>query len=238
MTDSAYINDLTAMDYMLGYHRQGEADLYRTKWWDYRMLHPIEATEKFEEAYRHELKASRERVKSIEGSSYSRHLHYPHFLENSKQAITGMWNARRAVDAEGIPYRFYCRAAFRYAERRNYSFMPTPAQIVSTNIHVNDDLSMFDSVVEQWKEYQKKHFVCSEHKHYTNAAFTGTLSQCQHRSHILKHLTTVKNKEIAIAHYVYEKQLIQEELITKSFGSKGAALLRRAQDFVEEDEVA
>src|SRR5690554_2626742 len=108
---------------------QLEAGLYQTKWWDYRIMHPMEATYHFAQAYVQAVKAAVRKRIDLYVSINCKPLKDQDFLKCSRHVITGLWKARQEADRHGIPYDFWCSKAMKYAQDRDWRYLPKPTHL-------------------------------------------------------------------------------------------------------------
>lgn len=108
-----------------------EAELFRKKWFDYRFMHPVQATEMFmlfyKEAYSmiSKLRFDHEQGKyrcGVRGTTDK-------LFDKTKTVSGGFWKARQVADKHCIPYDFYCNHAMRYADSHCWTYMPKPNQL-------------------------------------------------------------------------------------------------------------
>lgn len=107
--------------------REGEADLIRSRWFDYSLMHPAEATYLYAHLYKEQTKAFCEAYIDARTSDAARAF-TPDDIFHSRD-ITGMWLARRCADALGVPYEFALRFASLRALNRTYRCFPRPNQL-------------------------------------------------------------------------------------------------------------
>lgn len=133
-----------------------EPDLYLTKWWDYRLLHPTQSTYLFADAYiaasrvyakrnldleygkvfkpypGKDLFAKKELLYTPTGKVKQKSGRDAYSPAASKTTISGLWRARQMADRYGIPYRFYCESAIEYTEKGIWHRLPSPSHLYST----------------------------------------------------------------------------------------------------------
>ena len=94
-----------------------EVELYRVKWWDYRFIHPTEATYAFANAYE---RAYRQlyavRYDKFEAQTV-KVFNNQDPLKDTTQTVLGLWTARQKADELGIRYDLYCHAGLNYSEQ-------------------------------------------------------------------------------------------------------------------------
>src|SRR5690606_39053709 len=97
-------------------------------------------------------RALRVRSDVYRAANYKGLKHDELFL-NAKATYTGMWKARQMADKHGIPYEFWCWQAMKYAEERNWAYMPKPQQLYSTKSHEKakpNDPSIVEYICRAW----------------------------------------------------------------------------------------
>lgn len=112
-------------------------------WFDYRVLHPVQATAIFMSAYResHSYVMSRRVDMTQTKLNGIRAL----ALADQPQTIrTGLWVARQHADSLCCPYEFYTLAILSFADKCNYSRLPLPGQLYAENFA--------EHVAESWRD--------------------------------------------------------------------------------------
>ncbi|WP_028449687.1 hypothetical protein [Chitinibacter tainanensis] len=126
--------------------RSVEAELYETKWFDYRFLHPVMATYWFNHcyimAYRQFFVRTRYDYKMAEVKMPLKDALDPF----ANKHTTSIVRARQQADRHGIPYDFFCNSIMRIAEEQCWERHPLPAQLYS------DDIG--EAMGEDWKKHQ------------------------------------------------------------------------------------
>lgn len=125
--------------------RGSEIELYSSKWFDYRGLHPVKATyffaHCFDVGYRRAYAATRdfETSKTIK----------PFMVDDPFRSgdIIGLWRARQTCDNIGVSYEFYVSHALKVCYEGGWRRIPRPNQIYSD--------AMIDEVVAAWESHCK-----------------------------------------------------------------------------------
>lgn len=108
-----------------------EAELMKTKWFDYRFMHFMEATYVFSRYYQDAYRAMYRKIVSHVGFKVG-FTGGDDFLNIAKTHRFGFFKAREMADAHGIPYWFYCNFAMKWSiEDRIWNMPPKPNQIYS-----------------------------------------------------------------------------------------------------------
>lgn len=151
-------------------HRVGEAALMRSRWFDYRDMHPVSATYLFAHYYKQQT------LKFYEQSIDFRTLEdvrafAPDDIFMSRD-LTSMWLARRFADEHGIPYPFLMRFAHeRYFNRAQRQF-PRPNQLYGEEMEID--------TLAAWKEQLSRQLTYSRLPKFTMSEWRGTKDQAQH----------------------------------------------------------
>lgn len=151
-------------------HRDGEAALMNKRWFDYRGLHPVEATYLYAHFYKEQTIKFYESVIDIRTVENARAF-TPDDIFNSRD-LTSMWLARRCADEHGIPYPFVLRfAQDRFFNRTQRSF-PRPNQLYGEEFEMD--------LVLAWKEQIARQITYSTDPRYKVSAWKGAREQAQH----------------------------------------------------------
>lgn len=209
---------------------EGESALYNTKWWDYRFLHPMEATYLFAAEYVKAYTAVMRRRVDIKRVGNIRPLKNKDFLKCDQKVITGMWKARRYADACGIPYNFWCIQALVYAEVMNWNYMPKPFQLYVNNAKGEGFVTMVEFVLRSWDERQQSVVQHATHPFYVAPTSPMHPYQIAHARMLMKRVNAAAHKPALLWDLVYNKRLLPEGVVLKSFGKEsGGNLLQQAR---------
>lgn len=202
--------------------------MFQTKHWDYRVLHPIQATLEFAESYKRALKmAIRKRHDYYAGTNYSG-LSKPCLLDCSSRDITGMHKARQAADEHGIPYDFWCYRAMQYAMEIKMINLPRPNMMYSKNPRGFEKISMVDYILRAWAEANQTQLFASRHPYFTVEQYCSSRAQMEHQQYLIHKMRASRAKPAMIAKYVLEDKLVFPELVVKEFGE---AMMRQAKKY-------
>lgn len=129
-----------------------ESELFGTKFWDYRFLHPAQATQVFAEAYGAALKRAVSRRTDLWRGLMMKGMKTPLVYEQPERNITGFWKARQMADRIGCPYDFYCEQAMQFADKARMHFLPAPQQLYCQTVpeRLQGLPSMVEYIVERW----------------------------------------------------------------------------------------
>ncbi|PZR92082.1 MAG: hypothetical protein DI537_14750 [Stutzerimonas stutzeri] len=173
--------------------QQRDAQLYGSKWFDYRFMTPLQATalyiEEYGKAYRrlYAVEFDRDRsghiqVPTIEGViSVMKHGKRKWIekqdakkIESSMRAgkvdFNGFWNGRQVADFIGMPYGHYVSLALSFRLRRwKQGYMPR-----ATHLYQEYDV---ERIVERWGQMQQGEIFLAEHSAYMVQNYQGLKAQ-------------------------------------------------------------
>jgi len=190
--------------------RRPECALYSTKWFDYRFLHPFEATCLYIEQYG---RIFREKYAGHLDRKSANFVKVPkvadiidcHDDPQMKRTITGCWRGRQVADGLGIPYDVFIRLAIdermRFWRRK---YMPQSFQLYSPEV--------IEGVDQQWEIRRKGRLYYSTHENYRNERYVGTPAQNQHHEWLFEQAYDRKNPPSVIARFVEENLLPIEKV--------------------------
>lgn len=236
-----------------------EPDLYQTKWWDYRLLHPAQATYLFADAYTEAARAYAQRNIDLEygkvfkpypgrdlfskpqlmlrkdGTPRKEKGKDKYTKAPAKTTIAGMWKARQMSDRHGIPYRFYCDAAIEYTEKGIWHRLPGPQQLYSTKVSEAQadwrEESMVDFIVRRWKEYCQRTIVFSDNPYFHADRNTNAIDQVRHRANLMGQIKARPDPKLGLSHALYEKQVLIEAECIRFFGENMVEKAKRFSSY-------
>lgn len=108
-----------------------EAQLMTLKWYDYRFMSPMAATQLFGRLYRDQFKTSMARHFDRELARNVRGIDLEHLFTKSG-LLTSLWTARQHADRLGMRYQDYLSFCFDFATNRRRKRLPQPNQLYFT----------------------------------------------------------------------------------------------------------
>jgi len=173
-------NEHLAYLHLRGDWQPFEVSLYRSKWFDYRFMHHIEASQLFASAYRDAYKHAFASNVDTGRSEYVRGFPGQDLFDPKvpKTTLAGIMRARQHADAIGCPYDFYCHHAIKKATSWRRDYLPRPTQLYSGQIT--------EYVVEKWEEAQAARLYLPEDERYRNQAYVGAPAQNDCHEYLFK----------------------------------------------------
>lgn len=201
-----------------------EVGLMGSKWFDYRLMHPAEATWHYiaalEKAYRQRFAAEVDRARA----EFIRFVKPRDLLladprrrtdavteelwSKRKNDVAGAWYGRQVADAMGMPYEVFTSLALENRMRFwRQRYMPRPSHLYSMEI--------VEKVAEKWEEMQTARLYVAKHPSYAAAAYCGMPWQDDHHEWLFAQAGRRQNASAIIARFLNEELLPEEKLATR-----------------------
>jgi hypothetical protein len=197
-------------------HRTVEADLFASRWFDYRHLLPGQATYLFAEYYSILYRKAYETTVDVDSSADISPFSPRDIFESSE--LTSMWLGRQAADAVGCPYDFYLRVVFARSADRGWRNIPRPNQLYSEEV-VND-------VSLAWGQRCKDVLQLATDSRFTAETYVGHPDQDAYYEWLAQQVGKRERPEYALCTILFKKKII-----TPSFakGKFSTFFLRKAK---------
>ena len=179
---------------------KNESELYKTKWFDYRRMHPMSATYYMAHCYNkaysmfmalavdHGLRF----MKGFKGEDFLNHREGKSF-----------WKLRCKIDSLGIPYGFFLNHAMRYCFKRLWKKPPRPSQILH-------DAEMIEHVVGKWAEECAVHLQFPKDPWFNASSFEGSEHQVEAMRFIANLILSRSVKKYSLAASLYNDSMTIE----------------------------
>lgn len=125
-----------------------ERDVAQRKFYEYRFMSPLAATQHFAQLYSQKAKAFARMNQDIETAEKVRGMGYGLFSEPSA-SLTEFWNARIKADSMGVPYGLLIDFGFHFASRRTWRTAPRPGQLFGSKSSGDLWIEMFEAYAEE-----------------------------------------------------------------------------------------
>lgn len=210
-----------------------ESELFTTKHWDYRFLHPTQATQLFAHSYAQAKKHAVERRTDIWVGRNMKGMKEEIIFDQTTRAITGFWKGRQMADSLGIPYDFYCEHCMVFADIARWENLPTPVQTYSENVpeHLRTTdyaVSMVTYIANRWIDRMGTANAYATHRAYLLENYVGGPEQIAYREFLLDRIQESNYPEAVLASLMDKGQIGAEQVI-HAFPRSGASLVRRAE---------
>ena len=112
-----------------------EHELFQTKWFDYRGLHPTKATYLYAHLFKERYQRMYAKTNDVETAEFKQGFATEDFMLSSKQAITtGLWMGRQHADRLGIPYDKFIWYGMEARFEKLWTRIPNPCQMYSADL--------------------------------------------------------------------------------------------------------
>lgn len=190
-----------------------EPDLMQTKWFDYRRLHPLQATYFFlkcyEQAYRHFYR----RAVDYERAPYVRVIKETDFLQSREKR--SFWRLRQLCDMAGMPYDFFMDFALDRHHRMQYDgrvAIPRPAHLAA-----NEELITDAAIAWENRRASALQHACDPY--YRVANFKGEQHQIAHENFIIEQIKLRQVPRYTLKICLYDEDLLRVERAVEVFGA-------------------
>lgn len=125
-----------------------ERDIAHSKFYGYRFMSPLAATQHFAGLYSQKAKAFSRMNQDIETAAKVHGIGYNIFSKPSA-SLTELWNARIKADSMGVPYGLLIDFGFHFASRRTWRTAPRPGQLFGSKSSGDLWIEMFEAYAEE-----------------------------------------------------------------------------------------
>jgi len=159
-------------------HREGEADLMRSRWFDYADMHPVAATYLFAHLYNEQTR--RFYAACIDERTAADQVGFtPEDIFYSRD-LTAMWLARRCADKNGWPYDFVLEVAQKRFIDKLFHRFPRPNQLYSEEFELD--------LQDEWRARLARQLVYSRAPRFKAMNFTGQVVQARHANFVIEQI--------------------------------------------------
>lgn len=188
---------------------KGEAGLFKSKWFDYRDLHPVKATYLFANMYSRAYRRLMCRRVGIEKGQYHKGFRGQDIFMLRPGDYSGFWKARQMADQLGIPYDFYNNFVMRWATDNLWKRLPRPTMLYSEK--------MVDAIKAAWDDEMKAAIQVPQSERYLAENFEGHQDQYDFQFWLCGLIKKRPNPHFALATYMYMQPMLVEEVVNSQF---------------------
>lgn len=190
--------------------RKTESRLFNTKWFDYRRLHPLQATYYFVDCYKKRTKFFYERFVGQAIAQKTKGVKKADFLDGKE--ASSFWRLRQLVDSMGVEYVsfFQWMEAFfaSYPQKDNY--YPRPYRFFLK------DKELWLALRQDFYEAPEIHF--AKDPFFTPERFCGHAYQLEYEKYIVRKILTKQVRQADIlSSAMYRKNALRLEAALLSF---------------------
>lgn len=185
-----------------------EPELMETKWFDYRFLHPEEATRRFAETYVAAFRDAWVKYMDRDESGLKQALKNAE-MEQDGSERTALWTARQAADRLGIPYDFFCRSSIAACLDRGCKRPPRPNQLYGKLI--------LAQVKREWDELTAVRLAHAEDERYLAQNWTGHPAQQDHARWLAEQAAGRAHPQFVLRKVIHDRPMLPEDIARASF---------------------
>lgn len=189
-----------------------ERSLATTKWFDYRFLTPMAATQRFADIFREQYRNKYAQYFDLTESEYKRGIGADNVFENEAQIFTSLWKARQHADQLGMPYEHFISFTINHLMDRGYRQLPAVSQLYSEHALATAE--------EKWNEYKASiPLLPARDPRYLSEHYKGTPAQ---NSYITLQVSVAKSKpsilDLLLAGLCFDRKTLPIDIAVAEFG--------------------
>ena len=190
-----------------------ERELHHLKWFDYRFMTPLQATEQFrlefQKVYRLKFRKNVNSSKADKVTGVS--------AAYRKTEWTAFWRARQFADELGVPYKIFLWPAFEMLLESGWQRIPYINQLYGPK---NRD-RIVAAVAKHWAEYRTTQLCHSALPQYREESFLNLPAQIAHREWVLGEVRQVYGGHPwPIGSACFAQRTVPEEQVIAEFGKE------------------
>lgn len=190
--------------------RDREQALMKDKWFDYRPMHPTQATylfaHHFNRAYGNFMN-----VGYGKGGGFMASFKGKDFIQVREK--TSFWSLRQKVDELGVRYDFFCRKAMDWHLERGWRRPPRPCHVVN-----NNDMIVY--VMNAWAEECASKIQFAKSSRFTAAQHVGGEDQLAYEDFIVEQIKRKQHPKFALYSALYVHDAIRIETAMLHFSEE------------------
>ena len=188
-----------------------EAELMRTKWFDYRRMHPTKATYFLASCYAKAYGNAIAVMKDSQMGLYHKGFKGMDFMQ-TKEALS-FWRLRQSIDKLGIRYDFYLRKAMDWCIENGWRRPPRPSQLASNPDMVSD-------IMLAWEEECAARIQFCKDDRYKVRSFFGHADQIAYEQFIVQAIKQRPQPRYGLNSALYVEDAIRIETALTEFGER------------------
>lgn len=188
-------------------HREGEADLVRSRWFDCVKLHPVQATYLFAHHYQQQTRKFFETYIDSRTADTARGF-VPEDIFYSRD-LTSMWLARREADKIGLPYEFVMEIAMKVFVQKLFHRFPRPNQLYSEEFVMD--------LQDAWKERLQTSVQWSRNPYYSVPNWRADLMQVRHVAFVIEQIKRRPKPHVGLLARMFAERVLQPGLLGGRF---------------------
>jgi hypothetical protein len=198
-----------------------ETALMTSKWFDYRRLHPMQASYYFVHCYTQAFRNFYRKAINVEAAPFVRCVKEHDFLE-AREKLT-LWRLRQLCDRIGIRYDFF----LNYTLDRHYRMVAAGGKVYPPRpAHILNNESLIADAALAWEEWLSTSLQFAKDPFYRVSNFSDDRRQLDHEAFVVKQIKARRLKHFSIhaAMYVHDVMRIERAMLEFSAEDVNAAI--------------
>ena len=189
------------------FHRECEASLIASRWFDYSQLHPTQATYLYAHIYKRQTRVFCETYVDARTVDESRAFANSDVFQSTDKA--GMWLARGAADSLGIKYDFVMWFAQERAINRTYKSFPRPNQLYGEEFEMDLEIA--------WKESLARSMCYSREERYLAKNYKGSVWQKRHVRFVIDQIKARPAPHVNLLARMISQGILNTDMLENDF---------------------
>lgn len=183
-----------------------EAGLMQKKWFDYRLMHPLQATYYFFHLYTEAYKNFWRQYIDADRAPYIKPMRKTVDFLDSRQEKGTIWRLRQMVDSCGMRYEFFFKSAFKHQYK-----MIANGRVVPPRPSMLKNEELFEKVLLDWEATCSAtlQYACSPY--YKSANYHNSSMQRSYEDYIIKNIKRKRLPEYALSYCLFEHGCLRIE---------------------------
>jgi hypothetical protein len=204
---------------------ESERELMGRKWFDYRFMTPMDATDYFITEYGHAFRDYWDRHIDRNEGRLKIGVGSIHPTINSAE-LTGFWRARQFADQLGVPYRLFLNWANNGFAQNGWPRVPRPNQLYAARVRS----IVSAEVMSRWDAYGSHLVRFSSLPQYKVAHFRNLPAQKAHQDWVVRELKRRHARPYLLTQACFAECVLPIDRAVLEFGNEAVETARREPD--------
>jgi len=191
----------------------GEAKLYQDKWFDYRPLHPTQATYLFAHHFNRAYGTFMLTAYGKGGGFMAGFTGKDVMNAREKRSF---WLLRQKIDEMGVRYDFFMRKAMDWCITAGWRQPPRPC-------HITTNSDMLVEIANAWALERKAKIQYAKSPRYVTSAFVGGPDQLAYEDYLVGEIAQRPHPRFGIHASLYVHDAIRIETVLRRFSGQNVA---------------
>ena len=213
--DDAWYLEIAKIPHSL---RDEEAELMKSRWFDYRHMLPAQATYLFVHAYNEMYREVHAKIRDYREAVTAASLITEDIFEGKD--LLSMWRARQEADRIGCKYNFYLRFAFNRGLERGWAYIPRPNQLFAETLALD--------IKDAWADERMYSLQLATNLRFVVDCYVGHPDQDAYHLYLIAEAKKREHPHMILARLIFQEGILPYEIAGQHFG---VDVLLRAKRF-------